>query len=100
MTVIMFLLINTIFTTSCTKDQWCMACSSTTQNQCDACFNWADSDRLSKALNTSATPQDCRTPLSLTISGCKWYSGLETTTSSSRSVTTCNICDREYLRWN
>ena len=97
---IIFTLFSPTFMASCRSDRFCMACSETTENQCDACFNWANSVHLPRAINASSSPQDCITPLSLTISGCKWYSGLDTTTTASRAVTTCNICSREFLRWN
>merc|ERR1712070_1232895 len=90
----------TVHSAECVKSQWCMACNQTTENKCDACFNWADSFNLPRALNTSVSPQNCVTPLSVTISGCHYYSGTTTTTASSRAIDTCLKCDRNYLRWN
>ena len=98
LTIILQLFSNT-FSAECRRDRWCMACSSTTENKCDACFNWGYSVNFPRAINASNTPQDCITPLSLTVFGCKFYSGLETTAATNRSLTTCNICQREFLYW-
>lgn len=97
---IVFMLFSNTFSAECRKSNWCMACSTTTENKCDACFNWANSSYLPRAINTSNSPQDCIYPQSMTISGCKWYSGLVTTTASNRTETTCNICAREFLVWD
>lgn len=97
---IIFQLFSNTLSAECRKDRWCMACSSITENKCDACFNWGYSTNMPRAINTASSPQDCITPLSQTVYGCKFYSGLETTTSTNRSLHTCSICSKEFQYWD
>jgi hypothetical protein len=98
--ITILVLIGQGYTAECRKTQWCMACSETVENKCDACFNWGSGTHLPRALNTAVTPQDCVTPLSFTIANCKWYSGLDTTTASARTIETCHVCEKKFLKWN
>lgn len=95
-----FILIAQTYTAECQKTQWCMACSDTVENKCDACFNWGAGKHHPRGLDTGATPHNCFIPLSYTIGNCKWYSGTDTTTAASRTINTCHTCTKKYLRWN
>jgi hypothetical protein len=76
-----------------------MACSPSTTNKCDACFNWREGIVGAKVLDTSVTPHDCKTLLNLTVADCKFYNGTLTTSTNVKDINTCQLCDssKEYL---
>jgi hypothetical protein len=89
---------------SCDKDIACMACSITTTDKCEACFNWSVGKTGPRVLNL--TKNDCETrmndsilPKNLSVRDCYWYSGLTGNTDLYKQLTTCDICRREVLYW-
>lgn len=84
---------------SCTADNMCMACNSSTANQCDTCFNWGSGSKLARSLNTAVTPTSCSTVLGLTVARCKYYKGDTNYAATSRAVDTCWECQTGLLHW-
>lgn len=89
---------------SCNKDIACMACSITTTDKCDACFNWSVGKMGPRVLDL--TKNDCKIRMNdiklvknLTVRDCYWYSGSTSNTDLNKQLTTCDICRREVLYW-
>jgi len=74
---------------SCTADNMCMSCNTTTNNQCDTCFNWGSGTKVARALNTAVTPTSCSTVQGLTVAKCKYYNGDTNYTATDRTLHTC-----------
>jgi hypothetical protein len=84
----------------CDKMNYCMACSLTTVNQCEACFNWPGGTETLKYLDTSTTPVDCQeTLIYLLVDECKFYDGLSAINQAARTINTCTLCKKDFLRW-
>lgn len=88
--------------TSCNKKNFCLACSSTHTDQCDACHNFSHGQIEAKGLDVSVVPNNCRKkfPAALVVQSCKWYSGLEKTTDTVHTVNTCQICTTDILNFD
>jgi hypothetical protein len=90
--IILAACILSIVTADCAEGQFCMACSATTTDKCDACFNWATGFIQARSLNANVTPNDCKGIMGLTVQECQYYSGLDTNVAVARTVNTCDIC--------
>lgn len=89
---------NYTYQVSCYKSNFCMACNSSTANKCDACFNWGSGSNVARALD--ATNYDCQEELKyLKVASCKYYDGLTEVLGTDRTIDTCKICSKNYLRW-
>lgn len=89
---------------SCNANIACMACSITTTDKCDACFNWSVGKTGPRVLNL--TKNDCKTRMNdsslakdLSVRDCYWYSGSTGNTDLFKQLTTCDICRRAVLYW-
>lgn len=83
----------------CVPENYCMACSLTVTNKCEACFNWGSGKILAKALNTSADPNNCLMDVGTKVKDCKYYNGSTTTAELTTSSTTCSQCNKDFLKW-
>ena len=84
---------------SCYKSNFCMACNSSTENKCDACFNWASGGAI-KARGQDATNYDCQEELEYQkVANCKFYDGQTQELAAARTITSCYVCNKDYLRW-
>merc|ERR1711988_93969 len=68
------------YTTSCTKDLYCMECK--TKNTCSSCLN----DPANKAGAKSLKDGNCKTALTKTVTGTKYYSGTHTNESTTWGI--------------
>jgi hypothetical protein len=89
---------------SCDANIACMACSITTTDRCDACFNWSVGKTGPRVLNV--TKYDCKTRINdsvlakdLSVQDCYWYSGSTGYADLEKQITTCDICRRPVLYW-
>jgi hypothetical protein len=76
-----------------------MACSMTTKDKCEACYNWGPGKIRARALNKSAAPNDCKTNIGLVVDGCKYYKGTVETITTTVGIDTCHICQKSFLKW-
>ena len=77
-----------------------MGCSATTQDSCTACFNYVISFLRPRALNTSASPPDCKSVVPVLVSGCKVIDGTLASTISAITSDSCFLCNAIFLYWN
>merc|ERR1719375_2864622 len=84
----------------CVPENYCMACSLNTANKCEACFNWGSGKILAKALNTSASPNNCLMDIGTQVTGCKYYIGTTTSSALTLTIDTCQQCSHTFLQWN
>jgi|ERR1712232_828559 len=94
--ILCLLLLTTYIATkdpSCESGHYCMACSATTANHCDACFNWGTGSVKARALEANT----CQGALSTTaVTDCKYYSG--TNDGKTQTADNCSVCNsKNYL---
>ena len=98
-TLLILNLISPILNVSCSSSNYCMACNLSTADSCDECFNWGSGTISARSRNTSNTPPDCQTKLTLLTDDCKYYAGNILSTTTSRTYDSCQICNKDFLRW-
>lgn len=86
----------------CGSENYCMACSKNTKDQCDACFNFATGVVLARSLDNTIEPNHCQSTMQeeLEIVGCKYYSGKTLVTHKAHRVDTCEICGKFFQTYN
>lgn len=73
-----------------------MTCNRFFTDQCDECFNWAQSSMRARALDPTAEPPNCHNLLNMLVSNCKYYKGNTTATETEFKVDTCWVCRPEF----
>jgi hypothetical protein len=82
----------------CYATNFCMACSETIQNQCEACFNKNNSTIGPRMLETAVSPHHCRNIVSasLAVANCKRYSGKIISGPLGKTYNTCEVCNTKF----
>ena len=76
-----------------------MACNASTVDKCDACFNWGLGGAV-KARALNPTLFDCSDTLDYQqVKDCKFYDGQAQIDGTARTITSCMLCAKDYLRW-
>jgi len=93
-------LIASILNVTCNSSSKCMACNGTTENKCDACYNWASGTILARVLDTNGSPPSCVTKLTLLTDNCLMYNGQISKTATARDANSCLLCKTDFLYYS